>query len=46
MVGITWNLSYNDTNLSSSDCVAGAGSIGGNKDSCGNQLVLAATKAF
>jgi uncharacterized protein (TIGR02001 family) len=46
MVGITWSLSYNDTNLSGSDCLAGAGGIGGNKDSCSTQLVLSATKAL
>jgi len=46
LVGINWTLSYNDTNLSSANCSAGAAAVGGDKNSCGTQLILAATKAL
>jgi uncharacterized protein (TIGR02001 family) len=42
LVGVNWMLSYNDTNLSSTECNA----FTGNNDSCKNELVLAATKSF
>ena len=46
LVGVTWAVSYNDTNLSPYDCRSFASAIGGNSSSCGREVILAATKSF